>query len=47
MQQLVDKRLVFGGAGQAGSGTPWRTLGEITARALAPLGYEVSIDGRV
>ncbi|MBV9581848.1 MAG: hypothetical protein JO057_24975, partial [Chloroflexi bacterium] len=35
------------GAGQVGSGTPWRTLGEITAQALAPLGHHVSIDGRV
>jgi TRAP-type uncharacterized transport system substrate-binding protein len=36
-----DKRLVFGGAPP---GSPWGTLGEITARALAPLGYEVRIE---
>ncbi len=38
---FADKRLVFGGAGP---GTPWGTLGEITARALEPYGYEVSIE---
>ncbi len=36
-----DKSLVFGGA-QAG--TPWGTLGEITGRALAPLGYSVRVE---
>jgi TRAP transporter TAXI family solute receptor len=40
------RRLIFGGAGQPGSGTPWRTLGEIAAQALAGAGYEVEIDGR-
>jgi TRAP-type uncharacterized transport system substrate-binding protein len=38
---FADRRLVFGGAGP---GTPWGTLGEITARALAPHGYEVRIE---
>jgi uncharacterized protein len=38
---FADKRLVFGGAGP---GTPWGTLGEITARALAPHGYEVRVE---
>lgn len=36
-----DKRLVFGGAGP---GTPWGTLGAVTARALAPHGYEVRVE---
>jgi TRAP-type uncharacterized transport system substrate-binding protein len=36
-----DKRLIFGGAGP---GTPWGTLGQITSRALEPLGYTVRID---
>jgi uncharacterized protein len=36
-----DKRIIFGGAGP---GTPWGTLGQITALALAPAGYEVRID---
>jgi len=35
-----DKNLLFGGA-QAG--TPWGTLGEITGRALTPLGYKVQV----
>jgi len=38
---FTDKRLVFGGAGP---GTPWGTLGEITAKALRPHGYEVRIE---
>ena len=36
-----DKRLVFGGAPL---GSPWGTLGDITGRALAPLGYEVRVE---
>jgi uncharacterized protein len=36
-----DKKLVFGGAGP---GTPWGTLGAVTAQALAPLGYEVRVE---
>ena len=36
-----DKKLVFGGAGP---GTPWGTLGLITARALAPFGYQVRVE---
>jgi hypothetical protein len=36
-----DKRLIFGGAP---AGTPWGTLGEVTARALAPHGYTVHIE---
>jgi TRAP-type uncharacterized transport system substrate-binding protein len=36
-----DKRLIFGGAP---AGTPWGTLGEVTARALAPHGFSVSIE---
>ena len=36
-----DKRLTFGGAGP---GTPWGTLGAITARALERYGYEVRIE---
>jgi TRAP-type uncharacterized transport system substrate-binding protein len=38
---FADKHLVFGGAGP---GTPWGTLGEITAHALARHGYEVRIE---
>jgi uncharacterized protein len=38
---FADKNLTFGGAGP---GTPWGTLGEITARLLEPLGYTVRID---
>src|SRR5919198_415710 len=38
---FADKRLTFGGAGP---GTPWGTLGEITARVLAPLGYQVRVE---
>jgi uncharacterized protein len=38
---FADKRLVFGGAGP---GTPWGTLGQITARALEPEGYQVRIE---
>ena len=38
---FADKRLVFGGAGP---GTPCGTLGEVTARVLASLGYEVRIE---
>jgi len=41
-----DRRLVFAGAGPPGMGTPWGTLGELTARALAPLGYEVRVESR-
>ena len=36
-----DKHLVFGGAGP---GTPWGTLGAVTAEALEPLGYEVRVE---
>jgi len=36
-----DKQLVFGGAPP---GTPWGTLGEVTARALEPHGYTVRIE---
>ena len=36
-----DKHLIFGGAGP---GTPWGTLGQITARALEPLGYTIRVD---
>jgi TRAP-type uncharacterized transport system substrate-binding protein len=38
---FTDKQLTFGGAGP---GTPWGTLGEITARALQPHGYQVRIE---
>jgi TRAP-type uncharacterized transport system substrate-binding protein len=38
---FADKRLVFGGAGP---GTPWGTLGQITARVLEPDGYQVRIE---
>src|ERR687886_681211 len=38
---FADKQLTFGGAGP---GTPWGTLGEITARVLAPLGYQVRVE---
>jgi TRAP-type uncharacterized transport system substrate-binding protein len=38
---FADKQLVFGGAGP---GTPWGTLGRITARALEPSGYSVRVD---
>jgi TRAP-type uncharacterized transport system substrate-binding protein len=38
---FADKRLVFGGAGP---GTPWGTLGQITARALEPEGYQVRVE---
>jgi uncharacterized protein len=38
---FVDKNLTFGGAGP---GTPWGTLGEITARALQPWGFRVRIE---
>ena len=36
-----DKQLVFGGAGP---GTPWGTLGEVTARVLEPHGYAIRVD---
>jgi TRAP-type uncharacterized transport system substrate-binding protein len=36
-----DKQLVFGGAGP---GTPWGTLGEVTARVLRPYGYAIRVD---
>jgi TRAP-type uncharacterized transport system substrate-binding protein len=38
---FADKRLVFGGAGP---GTPWGTLGQITAAALEPEGYQVRVE---
>jgi uncharacterized protein len=38
---FADKQLLFGGAGP---GTPWGTLGAITASALKRDGYEVRID---
>jgi TRAP-type uncharacterized transport system substrate-binding protein len=42
---LMDgKRIVFAGAGAPSRGTPWSTLGLVTRRALAPLGYEVEIE---
>ena len=37
---------MFAGAGAPGMGTPWGTLGEVTAKALAPFGYEVRLEGR-
>jgi TRAP-type uncharacterized transport system substrate-binding protein len=41
---IEDKHIVFGGAGGWGVGTPWGTLGEIAAKALAPHGYELTVD---
>lgn len=41
---MDGKRIVFAGAGAPSRGTPWSTLGVITRRALAPLGYEVEIE---
>jgi uncharacterized protein len=38
---FADRHLAFGGAGP---GTPWGTLGEITARALDTHGYAVRIE---
>jgi hypothetical protein len=38
---FADKQLVFGGAPP---GSPWGTLGDITAKALAPLGYQVRVE---
>ena len=38
---FADKRLVFGGAPP---GSPWGTLGDITARALQPYGFEVRVE---
>src|SRR5438876_1178068 len=40
-----DKKLVFAGAGAPGRGTPWQTLGIVTEKALAPLGYTMFNDG--
>lgn len=42
----MSGKLVFAGAGPPGMGTPWGTLGEVTARALAPHGYEVRLESR-
>jgi TRAP-type uncharacterized transport system substrate-binding protein len=41
-----DKQITFAGAGPIGSGTPWGTIGEITARLLAPRGYVIEIESR-
>src|SRR5579859_4790771 len=41
LMSFADKQLVFGGAGP---GTPWGTLGEVTARVLKPLGYAVRVE---
>lgn len=41
-----DKSLVFAGAGGPGMGTPWGTLGGITKKALAPLGWQVHVEWR-
>jgi uncharacterized protein len=41
-----DREVVFAGAGARGMGTPWGTLGEITAKALEPLGFAVHLEGR-
>src|SRR5215208_183305 len=38
---FADRLLTFGGAGP---GTPWGTLGLITARALGPQGYTVRVE---
>jgi TRAP-type uncharacterized transport system substrate-binding protein len=41
---MQTSRIVFAGAGSPSRGTPWSTLGLITRRALAPLGFEVEIE---
>jgi uncharacterized protein len=38
---FADKQLVFGGAGP---GTPWGTLGQVTAHVLEPFGYAVRVE---
>jgi TRAP-type uncharacterized transport system substrate-binding protein len=40
-----DKRLVFGGAGGGILGPPWGIIGRVTAKALEPLGYQLTING--
>jgi TRAP-type uncharacterized transport system substrate-binding protein len=39
----VPKQFVFAGSSQ---GEPWWVLGEVTARLLAPLGYQVQVESR-
>jgi TRAP-type uncharacterized transport system substrate-binding protein len=39
-----DKRLSFGGAGGGVIGAPWGVLGQITARALEPYGYALTVN---
>jgi hypothetical protein len=39
----VPKQFVFAGSSQ---GEPWWALGEVTARILAPLGYQVQVESR-
>ena len=42
---FTDKRLTFGGAGGGVLGPPWGIMGRITAKAIEPYGYQLTING--
>ena len=42
---FADKKLTFGGAGAGILGPPWGIIGKVVAKAMAPLGYDIKING--